>query len=231
MDITSHESLLDPFQVEDELHVVGCGAIGSHIALYLTKLGFTKLSLYDFDNVEPHNIANQAYAQKHIGMSKVEALKDVLEYHTGLVLTPDRVLNGRIGASQRFDGVVFMCVDSMAGRQEIYKNGVRLKAGVPLMIDVRMNPWDSRVYTIDPGDMDDCAFWEENSQYTDDDSNVPASACGRTVSVGPTAVNTATIAVLQFMRWCRRSRMGLDTDGRIKREVFSDLFGMEVTSL
>ncbi len=230
MDITSHESLLDVRKSQEQIHIIGCGAIGSHIALSLAKLGFENLILFDFDQVESHNIANQAYHWPHVDLPKVEALRAVLQVQTGLELPAHNVVDKRVDAKERLNGIVFLCVDSMAARKEIFNGCCKLKPAVNLMIDVRMNPWDGRVYIINPGNIEHCTFWESNSDYTDENANVPRSACGRNISVGPTAIIIAEMAVIQFMRWCRHTRMQEDLDIPIEKELFIGMNNWLLTS-
>jgi molybdopterin/thiamine biosynthesis adenylyltransferase len=43
--------------------IVGCGAIGSYAAFGLARMGVKKLTLIDYDVVEPHNLPNQFFAE------------------------------------------------------------------------------------------------------------------------------------------------------------------------
>ena len=81
------------------------------MAELLARFGLTKLTLYDFDAVEPQNLANQMFRQKHIGMPKADALAAMLaeintEIDGGLKLTRDGYTN------QQLSGYVFLCVDN-----------------------------------------------------------------------------------------------------------------------
>ena len=46
-------------QVTERIHIIGCGSVGSGVAELLTRFGLTKLTLYDFDMVEPKNLAKE----------------------------------------------------------------------------------------------------------------------------------------------------------------------------
>jgi tRNA A37 threonylcarbamoyladenosine dehydratase len=61
------------------LIIIGCGAVGSNVALCAAKMGFTNFILWDKDEVEAHNLPNQTYEISHIGMPKVQALEEVLK--------------------------------------------------------------------------------------------------------------------------------------------------------
>jgi hypothetical protein len=73
-----HSSWFNPALAECRVIVVGCGAVGSNAALLAARMGFTRFDLWDRDQVEPHNLPNQAYDVEHIGLQKVDALAHVL---------------------------------------------------------------------------------------------------------------------------------------------------------
>ncbi len=58
--------------------IAGLGGLGSNIALSLARMGIGKLLLVDFDVVEPSNLNRQQYFIRHIGMQKVDALKEII---------------------------------------------------------------------------------------------------------------------------------------------------------
>lgn len=58
--------------------IAGIGGLGSNIAVMLARSGVGHLHLVDFDVVDITNINRQAYTITHIGMKKVEAIKDIL---------------------------------------------------------------------------------------------------------------------------------------------------------
>ncbi len=55
--------------------IAGLGGLGSNIAVSLARIGVGKLTLIDFDVVEPSNLNRQHYRIEHIGMKKTQALK------------------------------------------------------------------------------------------------------------------------------------------------------------
>ena len=61
--------------------ILGCGAVGSKIALHLFRSGITKLILIDNDKLEPHNMCRHALLsymhQSH--RNKVDLMKEALE--------------------------------------------------------------------------------------------------------------------------------------------------------
>jgi hypothetical protein len=175
--------------------VIGAGATGSRIVLSLAKLGLENLHVWDFDTVESHNIANQAFGQSDIGKLKVEALRDLVKQQTGLTIT---IHNEKVDGSQSLGEVIFLLTDTMASRKEIWNKGIRFKMRTKLMIETRMGPDQGRCYTINPTKPAQVKGWE-GTLYGDEVA--PVSACGASITVGPTAEYLSGLAVWQFIRW------------------------------
>ena len=172
MDLSRQQDLIDPDQLDVPITVVGCGGIGSFVVLTLAKMGCRALTVYDDDRVEPHNIPNQAYRLADVGRLKVEALAELVREVAGapLAIRTDRV------RGQRLQGVVVTAVDTMAARHEIWLQGIRHRAGVPLYVDARMGAEVARVLTVRPADPDDIRRYEA-SLYTDEEAvNLPCTA-------------------------------------------------------
>lgn len=59
--------------------VAGLGGLGSHIAVMLARTGVGRLTLVDFDVVEPSNLNRQHYFISHLGQYKTQALAAQIE--------------------------------------------------------------------------------------------------------------------------------------------------------
>lgn len=99
--------------------VVGAGAIGSAFVIALSKMGARKITVYDFDTLEDHNVANQLYPKSYLGKPKVEALKHYAADFGDCEITainepwtPDNAVKA---------DVVVAAVDNMDVRQAIYR--------------------------------------------------------------------------------------------------------------
>ncbi|MDQ5935756.1 MAG: hypothetical protein QG574_3071 [Cyanobacteriota bacterium erpe_2018_sw_21hr_WHONDRS-SW48-000092_B_bin.40] len=196
IDTTRHVDVFSPDAFgKRRIDVIGAGASGSRIVLALAKLGLENIHVFDFDVVEAHNIANQVFSQVDIGRPKVEALRDIVKAHTGLEIT---IYNERVDGSQKLGDVVFLLTDTMSSRQEIWKKAIRYKVATKLMIETRMGVDQGRVYVVNPTRSAQVKGWEE-TLYDDDVAEV--SACGSTISVGPTAEYLSGLAVWQLIRW------------------------------
>lgn len=59
--------------------ILGCGGLGSNIAMSLARCGVGSIYLYDFDKVEYSNLNRQNYDQDDLGKSKVLQTKKKIE--------------------------------------------------------------------------------------------------------------------------------------------------------
>ena len=58
--------------------VAGLGGLGSNVSVALVRMGIGTLILADFDLVEPSNLNRQQYFIEHIGMTKTDAMAQIL---------------------------------------------------------------------------------------------------------------------------------------------------------
>lgn len=123
--------------------VIGAGAIGSFTVLSLAKMGGMKLTVYDHDLVEPHNLPNQFYRIEDLDKAKVMALGEIVREYTGVEVEvrPEKYLN------QQVRGMVIVAVDSMDERKRIWKV---LRHQVDQLIDARMGAEVAVVYVVNP---------------------------------------------------------------------------------
>jgi molybdopterin/thiamine biosynthesis adenylyltransferase len=204
IDTIRHDALFDPAQWQDQIAIIGCGGIGSHLAWYLGRLGLRRLLLIDGDLIEAHNIANQAYGIEDIGLLKVEALAHSLVTAFGLEadIVPEFV-NG----ARRLAPVVFVCVDSMRDRKLILDTCLRSNPDVTYVFDGRMDASHGVVYAFDPNRADHLALWD-HYWFPDDVAENEGAACGGKISVAYTAGITAGIMVHEFVRWAASLKGG-----------------------
>jgi molybdopterin/thiamine biosynthesis adenylyltransferase len=154
--------LVQPDELRTPVTVVGVGGIGSPVALALAKMGCRRLTLYDPDVVEPHNLPNQLYRRRDVGRPKVEALAELL----GEFASPELVAIQEAVSHQSLAGLVISAVDSMAARTAIWHGCVRYRGRVALYVDARMGAQVCRVLAVQPADPDDVRFYE-STLYTD----------------------------------------------------------------
>lgn len=184
--------------------VVGCGATGSRIVVSLAKLGVENIHVWDFDTVVEHNLANQAFRLQDVGTKKVVALTRLVHEDTGVRIYPH---DEKVDGSQRLGDIVFLLTDTMASRKEIWDKGLKLKLQTRLLVETRMGADNGRVYALNPNKLGHIWEWEK-TLYSDEEAEV--SACGASISVGPTAEIISGLAVWQMIRWFAVEQGGKD---------------------
>ena len=185
MDLVRQLEFFDPAKITEEIHVIGVGAIGSHIVEMLVRMGIEDINIYDFDTIDEHNIPNQLYAATDIGLPKIEALAGQCSS-----INPNvniRMHNKGYQPGMRLSGYVFLCVDSINLRRAIateHQYNPMIKA----MFDFRMGLEDAQHYAANWRDETSKTTFLKNMDFTDEEAKaaMPVSACGSALSVLPT---------------------------------------------
>lgn len=202
--------------------VIGCGATGSRVAYDLACLGVENVHVWDFDRIEEHNLANQPYyGLEDVGQLKVDVLANYAKKQTGIVVQTHAE---KVDGSQPLGEVVFLLTDTMASRKEIWEKGLKFKLQTRLLVETRMGSDNGRIYALNPNLLDHIRAWEE-AWYPDEEAEV--SACGASISVGPTAEIIAGLAVWQMVRWFAIEEGGADA---LDNEIIFGLRSMNTIS-
>jgi molybdopterin/thiamine biosynthesis adenylyltransferase len=198
MNLNKHIEFFDPTNIDCAIHIIGCGAIGSRITELLVRLGCTKIHLWDFDTVSPHNITNQLYTSEDIGKPKVDCLAAYTKKINPLV---ELVLHGKY-SKQNVSGFVFLCVDSIDLRREIATH-LKENKYVKAMFDARMRLTDAQSYGADWSEKSSKEAFINTMQFSSEEAKeaTPVSACGTTLSVAPTVWTVASVTVSNFINF------------------------------
>ena len=203
MDLTKSIEYFDPVQAKGKCHIIGCGSVGSTVAEQLARLGITKFVLYDFDRVEPHNIANQMFVQRDIKQAKVDAVKRIIleinpEAEKGIEIVPE----GYHG--QALNGYVFLCVDNIDLRREICQKH-RMNRSIKAVFDVRTRLEDAQHYAADWGDLKQVDNLIATMAFSHEEAHAatPVTACGTELGVAPTVRMICSLCVANFMNFVR----------------------------
>jgi len=192
-----------PEEVTERIHIIGCGSVGSTVAELLVRFGLTKLTLYDFDTVEPKNLANQLFRQEHIGEPKVDALAHMLcEINPEIKNTIKVAYHGYV--AQKLSGYVFLCIDNIDLRREI-ASGNKDNPYIKAMFDFRTRLTDAQHYTADWSDMKMVGDFINSMNFTHDEATAetPVSACNVTLSVAPTIRIISSLGVANFINYAK----------------------------
>jgi hypothetical protein len=207
LDVRRHAELFDPYTFTTPVTVIGAGATGSWLALALAKLGIDNITVWDFDKIEEHNIPNQSYGLPNIGFPKVTALQGDIERDTGTTIK----VHDKAFTDQRLSGIVFLMVDSMKARKEIFDNSIKMKSAVKLLVEPRMGLNEGRIYNVNPTDLNHIKRYED-CWYSDEDAEV--SACGTSQTVITTALGVTS--------WCVRQLINHHANVELDNEILID---------
>jgi molybdopterin/thiamine biosynthesis adenylyltransferase len=178
-----------------QIDIIGVGATGSRIGTELIRLGVQHLHVWDDDVIEEHNIGNQDYEESDLEKQKVDAFAARSKRVSGTdVITHNEKYVGQTPLGE----IVFLLVDSMKARKEIFEKGIKLKPSVRFVIETRMGVDQGRIYAFDPSSTSHVNKWEK-TLYTDEEA--PVSACGATSTIGATAGLIAGLATWQFIKY------------------------------
>lgn len=203
MDLSKSYEFFQPEKDDARIHIVGCGSVGSTIAENLARCGVTKMTLWDFDKVENHNIVNQMFNQNDVGKLKVEALKDILtdinpEIIDDIELKPDG-WQGKL-----MSGYIFLCVDSIELRREIVEKHMD-SPYVKAVFDFRTLLESAQHYAADWSDYKMKKDLLNSMQFSHDEAKeeTPVSACGVTLGVATTVRLICALGVNNYINFVR----------------------------
>ena len=223
MDLSKSYEFFKPDMLESRVHIIGCGAIGSTVAENLVRFGITKITLYDFDTVEAHNIANQMFRHTDIGKLKIDALAEYLtEINPECAADLKLVKEGWTG--QRLSGYVFLCVDNIDLRREI-ATACKENTFVKGMFDFRMRLTDAQHHAADRSDQKMVETFIKSMAFSHDEAKeaTPASACNITLSVVPTVREVVALGVSNFINFVK--------GGPLKKMILIDAFAFDVVAV
>lgn len=199
MDLTKHQSFFNPIELRSkEINIIGVGAVGSWIAIQLAKLGIEKLTIWDFDTVDDHNITNQVYTQNDLKKLKVDALEEHLLANNPTM----KIIKKGKYTNEILKGIVFLEVDSVELRHKIATDNM-YNAYLDLVIDGRIGLSTGIVYCINWKNSKDVENYISLCDFKDSESDAPVSACGTTLSVSPSVLTTAAYAVSTLINYAK----------------------------
>lgn len=191
-------SYFDPTKITMPIHIVGCGAIGSTLAVMLARCGLSNIHLWDFDTVEWNNIANQQYFHANLGQPKTECLKKQL-----MAINPRiKVHTKGKWTSESLAGAVCLCLDNIDTRRDVTKAQMQNNR-VKLMLDFRMRLTDAQHFMADwvvPKERE-IFLRTMNFSHEEAAANTPVSACNTTLSIMPTVQTIVSLGVSNMINY------------------------------
>ncbi|MDO5546892.1 MAG: ThiF family adenylyltransferase [Eubacteriales bacterium] len=203
MDLSKSYDFFQPEKDDARIHIVGCGSVGSTLAENLARCGVTKMTLWDFDTVEAHNIVNQMFRQEDVGKPKVEALKDILmdinpEIKDNVELKP-KGWEGKL-----MSGYIFLCVDNIELRRTIVEKHMD-SPYVKAVFDFRTLLESAQHYAADWSDYKMKQDLLKSMQFSHEEAaeETPVSACGITLGVATTVRLICALGVNNYINFVK----------------------------
>lgn len=203
MDLSKSYDFFQPEKDDARIHIVGCGSVGSTLAENLARCGVTKMTLWDFDTVEAHNIVNQMFRQQDVGKLKVEALRDILmdinpEIKDNVELKP-KGWEGKL-----MSGYIFLCVDNIELRRAIVEKHMD-SPYVKAVFDFRTLLESAQHYAADWSDFKMKQDLLKSMQFSHEEAaeETPVSACGVTLGVATTVRLVCAIGANNYMNFVK----------------------------
>jgi hypothetical protein len=204
MNLVKHVDFFDPNEVNSTVHIIGVGAIGSHLAIMLAKLGIGKFTLYDFDKVESKNVTNQAFVEADIGELKVQVIKKRI-----LAINPQAKVRVKTEGwnSNPLSGYVFLAVDSIELRHRIIKEN-KFNNNILGMFDTRMGLTEGQSFGADWTKLNHRQNLLDGTDFTDEEAkkNQPVSACNSPLSVITLVWSITSATVSNFINLIKKEK-------------------------
>jgi len=198
VNLKRQSEFFDPIDNKEEIHIIGVGAVGSHIAQNLARLGIKRIHIWDFDEVEDHNIPNQMFRQTNIGTLKVDAIENYLKEINEEI----EVIKHEKYIDEQINGIIFSCVDSIETRRIIYTNN-EFNTDLKAVFDTRIGLDDGQIFSADWSKGSNITNLISVSEFTHDEAETKVSSCGSKLTVLPTVQTAATLATSNFINFIK----------------------------
>lgn len=222
MDLVRSYEFFQPEKLRERVHIIGCGAVGSTLAEMLARFGITQITLWDFDKVEPHNIANQMFFADQIGRPKVEAVAETLKRINPAIENDLKLEAEGWSENSRLDGYVFLAVDNIDLRRKICES-IKFNRRVKGVFDFRMGLTDGQHYAADWSTLKNAKRLIDTMCFTQDQVVEVRSACNSVLSVCPSIRSTVAAGVANFINFVK--------DGVLKNMILLDAFGFSAEAV
>ena len=223
MDLLRQGEFFNPMKITDEIHIIGVGAIGSHIAEMLVRMGVEKIHIYDFDTVDEHNIPNQMFFESDIEITKCTAIKATCSCINTHVEIRKHDKGYILGNNTRLSGYVFLCVDSIDLRKAIVEEH-RYNTTIKGMFDFRMGLESAQHYAANWNIPKSIENFIATMDFTDEEAKeaMPVSACGSSLCVLPTIRAITAMGVANWMNFVKTNTL--------KKVILVDAFKPDIDS-
>lgn len=156
-------------KIEEPVLIGGAGGIGSWTAFLLARAGFKSI-VYDFDQLEEHNLGGQLYPKRMIGSAKVDALSAIIKEYSDEDII---VLNEKITEESPTGTFVISAFDNMASRKIMFEKWFTLMRDNPelrskgIFIDGRLNAEQMQIFCVTAETSKRCLEYREKHLFDD----------------------------------------------------------------
>lgn len=191
-----HSGSITPQDLTACVNIIGCGAVGSTVAMLAARMGWHNFALWDFDLVEDYNLPNQAFYPKHIGQQKVLALKDLLmEFNPDIKVQAYNKPFESASDKSSLAGHLIIATDSMKTRADITK-AFMFNTELVSVLEARLGFDYAEAHVIDPLDFDSISAWKRTLK---NDEDIPDGPCN--LRICPTLVGIVSNTLVDYL--CR----------------------------
>lgn len=192
MELKTTLEIFNPLDYSKTIHIIGCGATGSNVAIQLARMGVEKFDLWDYDTIESHNLTNQVFYLENVGQTKVQTLTKILK-------DINQSVTVHAHGKWEYDsvkGLVIVAVDSIETRHAIYQTNYD-NSDIDLIIDPRLGTTTYAIYAYKwtPENKEKLL---KSTDFKDSDMVIERSACGTPLNIGSTVVS-ATANIIQII--------------------------------
>jgi sulfur carrier protein ThiS adenylyltransferase len=172
-----HLGIFNPHKFKLSASVVGCGAIGSFVAVGLAKMGVKDQTIFDMDKVEIENLPVQLHSKSGIGREKTEMTAEMIRESC-----PEDVDVATKGEWHATDSlktdIVVAAVDSLPVRKAIWES-VKYDDSVKILVDARIGGTAMKLFAVNPIDQDDIKKYDASFPTGDmEGSELPCTERG-----------------------------------------------------
>jgi len=190
-----HSGSVGPSDLQETVNIIGCGAVGSHVALQAARMGWTKFRVWDADTVEDFNLPNQAYMPRHIGMYKVDALEELLqEFNPAVRVEKFKMFFTSEEHKTLLSGPLIIATDSIKSRRDI-GDAFAFNSSVTDVIEARLGFDYAEIHHVDPTDFDSVKAFRNTLLTNDED--IPDGPCN--LRICPTLVGAVANCMVGYL--------------------------------
>jgi len=198
MNIIKHAEFFDPTECKEAIHIIGVGAVGSHIAELIARIGIEEeIYLYDFDKVDDTNVCTQMFFESDIGKPKTEATKNLMLMINKSI---DVITFNKGYTDQALSGHVFLCADNVDTCKSIVKDN-KQNDKIKAMYDCRLLLTSAQCYVTAWNNKESVNNFYNSMNFTREEAKkaTPVGACGSGLAVIPTIKSITSLCVAQFI--------------------------------